>query len=419
MAQQHIDRDALRWHQMEAVIAVLVVLLVVLAGMLIQLRRERSATHAVLNGDGGPLPATARRAMRGRVERVELSEALALRDALMTALPLPVLLFDASGRLVRWNRQAREALPQLQRGHDAEPAALAAAVRDAIAGRPPRPVELTVYEPERRRYHAHVRGYPGRDTRLCAVVLEEESEEADFRDARSLFSAGVSHELRTPLARMLALVDTLSLPLSDTEREEMLDGMRDEIDGMRRLIEEMVLLVRLESGEQAGRGESADVTAAVADAVTRHERGAELASVELSGEATRGLLASIAPPLLDVVLDNLVANSIRHAGAGAAVRVRARGLSGAVELEVNDDGAGIDPEHLPHVFERFYRVEGSRSGPGTGLGLAIVKHVAEAHNGRAEIESGLGSGTTVRVILPTPAARRLDRDQARATGSNR
>ena len=69
---------------------------------------------------------------------------------------------------------------------------------------------------------------------------------------------------------MLALVDTLSLPLSDTEREEMLDGMRDEIDGMRRLIEEMVLLVRLESGEQAGRGESAYVTAAVADAVTRH-----------------------------------------------------------------------------------------------------------------------------------------------------
>ena len=404
---------------MEAVIAVLVVLLVVLAGMLVQLRRERSATHAVLNGDGGPLPATARRAMRGRVERVELSEALALRDALMTALPLPVLLFDASGRLVRWNRQAREALPQLQRGHDAEPAALAAAVRDAIAGRPPRPVELTVYEPERRRYHAHVRGYPGRDTRLCAVVLEEESEEADFRDARSLFSAGVSHELRTPLARMLALVDTLSLPLSDTEREETLDGMRDEIDGMRRLIEEMVLLVRLESGEQAGRGESADITAAVADAVTRHERDAELASVELSGEATRGLLASIAPPLLDVVLDNLVANSIRHAGEGAAVRVRARGLSGAVELEVNDDGAGIDPEHLPHVFERFYRVEGSRSGPGTGLGLAIVKHVAEAHNGRAEIESSLGSGTTVRVILPTPAARRLDRDQARATGSNR
>jgi signal transduction histidine kinase len=157
----------------------------------------------------------------------------------------------------------------------------------------------------------------------------------------------------------------------------------------------------------------------VTDAVGRHERAAELSSVDLSGEVNRGLRASIAPPLLDVVLDNLVANAIRHAGAGANIQVRARGLSGAVEIEVSDDGAGIDPEHLPHVFERFYRVEGSRSGPGTGLGLAIVKHVAEAHNGRAEIESTVGIGTTVRVILPTPAARRLGRDQERATGSNR
>ena len=200
----------------------------------------------------------------------------------------------------------------------------------------------------------------------------------------------------------------------------MLDGMRDEIDGMRRLIEEMVLLVRLESGEQAGRGESADVTAAVADAVTRHERGAELASVELSGEATRGLLASIAPPLLDVVLDNLVANSIRHAGAGAAVRVRARGLSGAVELEVGDDGAGIDPEHLPHVFERFYRVEGSRSGPGTGSAWRSSSTSPRRTAGAPRSRARSAPGTTVRVVLPTPArppAR--PRSGARRAGSNR
>jgi signal transduction histidine kinase len=77
-------------------------------------------------------------------------------------------------------------------------------------------------------------------------------------------------------------------------------------------------------------------------------------------------------------------------------------------VQVSDTGLGIAPEHLPHVFERFYRVEGSRSGPGTGLGLAIVKHVAEAHGGRAEIESAEGRGTTVRVILAAPAARRSE-----------
>jgi signal transduction histidine kinase len=107
--------------------------------------------------------------------------------------------------------------------------------------------------------------------------------------------------------------------------------------------------------------------------------------------------------LLDVVLDNLVENAIRHAGSGARVDVRARGLAGAVELEVADTGAGIPAEHLGRVFERFHRVEGSRTGPGTGLGLAIVKHIAEARRGRVGIESTEGVGTTVRVVLPAPA----------------
>jgi signal transduction histidine kinase len=239
-------------------------------------------------------------------------------------------------------------------------------------------------------------------------VLDEQSEEADFREARSLFSAGVSHELRTPLARMLALVDTLELDLDAAERDPILEGMRGEIDGMRRLIEEMVLLVRLETGEQAGGGESTDVTEAVARCVERATERAERARVTLSGEAPRGLVAAIAPPLMDAMLDNLTENAIRHAGDGADVRVTARGLTGAVEVQVSDTGLGIAPEHLPHVFERFYRVEGSRSGPGTGLGLAIVKHVAEAHGGRAEIESAEGRGTTVRVILAAPAARRSE-----------
>jgi len=159
---------------------------------------------------------------------------------------------------------------------------------------------------------------------------------------------------------------------------------------------------------QAGGGESTDVTEAVARCVERATERAERARVTLSGEAPRGLVAAIAPPLMDAMLDNLTENAIRHAGDGADVRVTARGLTGAVEVQVSDTGLGIAPEHLPHVFERFYRVEGSRSGPGTGLGLAIVKHVAEAHGGRAEIESAEGRGTTVRVILAAPAARRSE-----------
>jgi signal transduction histidine kinase len=107
---------------------------------------------------------------------------------------------------------------------------------------------------------------------------------------------------------------------------------------------------------------------------------------------------------VDVILDNLLENAIRHAGKGADVDVTARGLAGAVELSIADTGAGVPAEHLSRVFERFHRVEGSRAGPGTGLGLAIVKHIAEAHGGRAVMDSVEGQGTTVRVTLPAPAA---------------
>jgi signal transduction histidine kinase len=212
----------------------------------------------------------------------------------------------------------------------------------------------------------------------------------------------VSHELRTPLARMLALVDTLSLPLDEAEREQTMDQMRDEIDAMRELIEDMMLLARLEVEGVSG-GEPADVMEAVEDCLERHADAAQAAGLRLAGHATAGTFTAVPRRLVDVILDNLLENAIRHAGEGADIDVTARGLAGAVELSIADTGAGVPAEHLSRVFERFHRVEGSRAGPGTGLGLAIVKHIAEAHGGRAVMESVEGQGTTVRVTLPAPA----------------
>jgi signal transduction histidine kinase len=146
-----------------------------------------------------------------------------------------------------------------------------------------------------------------------------------------------------------------------------------------------------------------DVAAAVHECVERQIEAAQSAGIELTAAVAPGVITVMPRRLLDVVLDNLVENAIRHAGSGARVDVRARGLAGAVELEVADTGAGIPAEHLGRVFERFHRVEGSRTGPGTGLGLAIVKHIAEARRGRVGIESTEGVGTTVRVVLPAPA----------------
>ena len=126
--------------------------------------------------------------------------------------------------------------------------------------------------------------------------------------------------------------------------------------------------------------------------------------MSLTTAVNRGLVVAVPPRLVDAVLDNLVENAIRHAGAGEGVAVRARGLSGSVELVVHDTGGRIPPEHLGRVFERFHRVADARSGPGTGLGLAIVKHIAEEYGGRATAESSPAAGTTMRVVLPAPGA---------------
>jgi len=377
---------------MTAAIAALAVALGIAVVLLVRTRRDQAEREAALARD-----------LRDRVPRSELSEARAGRDALMAAVPGPVLVFDADRRLVRANALAREeagALLDLGAQPD-----LAGAVESALSGGPlPAEIGLTVYEPDRRRYRAHIQAFRGEGGARCVVVLTDESAEADYRDARRLFSAGVSHELRTPLQRILGLVETLGLDLPDEGRAEIIAQARLEVDGMRRLIEDMIMLVQLEGHRVDGSGEPTDMADAVAACLRRHADAAAEASMPLRAQANRGLVVAVPPRLVEAVLDNLVENAIRHAGEGESIEVRVRGLSGAVELVVHDTGGRIPPDHLGRVFERFHRVEDARSGPGTGLGLAIVKHIAEEYGGRATAESSPASGTTMRVVLPAPAA---------------
>ena len=377
---------------MTAAIAALAVALGIVVVLLVRTRRDHAEREDALA-----------RELRDRVPRSELSEARAGRDALMTAVPSPVLVFDADRRLVRANALAREeASALLDLGSQPD---LAAAVASALAGGAPAgEIGLTVYEPDRRRYRAHLQAFRGEGGARCVVVLTDESAEADYRDARRLFSAGVSHELRTPLQRILGLVETLGLDLPDEGRAEIIAQARLEVDGMRRLIEDMIMLVQLEGHRSDGSGEPTEMAEAVAACLRRHADAAAAASMPLSAQANRGLVVAVPPRLVEAVLDNLVENAIRHAGEGESIDVRVRGLSGAVELVVHDTGGRIPPDHLGRVFERFHRVEDARSGPGTGLGLAIVKHIAEEYGGRATAESSPTSGTTMRVVLPAPAA---------------
>jgi signal transduction histidine kinase len=387
---------------MTALTAALAVALGIAVILLVSARRERTRALAAVGASGGDLADVVSRRLRASAPRAELSEARAWRDALMSATPSPVLVFDEGGQLVRANALARRQAPTLlELGSQPE---LEAAVRAALAGKAPAgDLGLTVYEPERRRYRIHVQPFRGETGARCVVVLEDESAEADYRDARRLFSAGVSHELRTPLQRILGLVETLGLDLPEETKSETIAQAVLEVDGMRRLIEDMIMLVQLESHRFDGSIEPTEMAEAVEACVRRHADAAVQASMSLDAQANRGLVVAVPPRLVDAVLDNLVENAIRHAGEGQRVELRVRGLSGAVELVVHDTGGRIPPEHLGRVFERFHRVEDARSGPGTGLGLAIVKHIAEEYGGRATAESSPSAGTTMRVVLPAPA----------------
>jgi two-component system phosphate regulon sensor histidine kinase PhoR len=387
---------------MTALTAALAVALGIAVVLLVSARRERTRALAAAGVSGGDLADVVSRRLRASAPRAELSEARAWRDALMSATPSPVLVFDEGGQLVRANALARRQAPTLfELGAQPE---LEAAVRGALAGKAPAgDLGLTVYEPERRRYRIHVQPFRGETGARCVVVLEDESAEADYRDARRLFSAGVSHELRTPLQRILGLVETLGLDLPEETKSETIAQAVLEVDGMRRLIEDMIMLVQLESHRFDGSIEPTEMAEAVEACVRRHADAAVQASMSLDAQANRGLVVAVPPRLVDAVLDNLVENAIRHAGEGQRIELRVRGLSGAVELVVHDTGGRIPPEHLGRVFERFHRVEDARSGPGTGLGLAIVKHIAEEYGGRATAESSPSAGTTMRVVLPAPA----------------
>jgi signal transduction histidine kinase len=243
------------------------------------------------------------------------------------------------------------------------------------------------------------------------VVALDVTAPVDFREARRLFSAAVSHELRTPLARLLGLAETLALPLSDDEREALVAQTEVEIDTMRRLIDEMLLLAALDRGETAvpeGLSDAGDVAEEVVDDRLSRPGGRGRA---LTVTAERDLGVPMPSRLLAVVVGNLVDNALRHGGPAASVHVQVAAADDHVEIAVSDTGVGIPAEHLPHVFERFYRGDSSRAGPGTGLGLAVVKHIVEAHGGRATVDSRAGRGTTVRLVLPREADLTDERDQ--------
>lgn len=319
-------------------------------------------------------------------------------EAIVDGVPVASILVDAQGRVLHANGRALAELPALRAGVDPGDvsASLAEILRRALAGElvattervllddPPRTLRVTV-----------VRAGTG-----AIVSFYDVTEEADFEEARRTFSAAVSHELRTPLARILGLAETLALPDLDEDRVELVTQIEQEVDGIRKLIDEMLLLAALDRGRLAvadGVVDGSGVVRRVVDDALQRRIGR---GREIRVEVEDGIEIPVAARLFEVVVQNLVDNALIHGGADAAVVVRLDGAGGEAVLLVTDTGVGIPAQHLPYVFQRFYRGDASRTGSGTGLGLALVKHIVEAHGGTVAAESDGASGSTFRVQLP-------------------
>lgn len=211
--------------------------------------------------------------------------------------------------------------------------------------------------------------------------------------------ADVSHELTTPVTAMRGYLETLTMPelaLDEATRARYLTVISDETARLERTIGDLLDLARLEGG--GGSVTVADVPVAqLFDRVkARHERASEAAGVAIVADIEPGAEVVVGDrDRLEQALQNLAANAIRYAPAGSTIRLAACRRHESVRLSVTDEGPGIEPEHLPHLFDRFYKADASRAGmsSGSGLGLSIVKAIVERHGGRISVSSRPGRTT--------------------------
>jgi two-component system phosphate regulon sensor histidine kinase PhoR len=241
----------------------------------------------------------------------------------------------------------------------------------------------------------------------AVLVMHDLTELRRLEAMRRDFVANVSHELKTPLTSISGYAETLltDTPDPDTARHFLMTILGN-ARRMQRLVDNLLDLARLESGRWQPEHESIDIAGAARDSWSTLQDRAGAQSVEFALDIPDDAATVLADAeALRQVLTNLLENSLRYTPGGRIV-CRSRLEGEGVAISVADNGSGIVREHLPRIFERFYRSDPSRSREegGTGLGLAIVKHLVEAHGGRVSAESERAVGTTVTCWFPHAAA---------------
>lgn len=235
------------------------------------------------------------------------------------------------------------------------------------------------------------------------LVLRDVSELRRLEAVRRDFVANVSHELKTPLTSIAGYAETLAHESAPGQPRQFAEIIVQNAHRMQHLVDDLLDLSRIESGGWRPNPEDIELGPAIQDAWAPVAEAARRGGVVLSVPAdTASTRLWVDGEALRQVLTNLFDNAVRHTPAGGQLTVAVQSRAERITIVVSDTGAGIPAEHLPRIFERFYRVDPARSRDqgGTGLGLAIVKHLVEAHGGDVTAESTLGRGTTIRLSFP-------------------
>ena len=286
---------------------------------------------------------------------------------------------------------------------DNEPmSASAAAVLFIIAGAIPVAVSLALVRARLRTLESAFAG-----VRVDLAARDEALRAAD-RSRRQML-ADVSHELRTPLTAMRGYLETLQmtdLDLDTVTRERYLGTIERETVRLDRIVEDLLDLARLESRAGALNARLFAVERVFQHVMLRHEHETRVREIEVDVSVTEDADQVVADPdRIEQVVENLFANALRYTPPGGHIELRANGDGDAIVLSVVDSGQGIAPDHVPFVFDRFYKADPSRTrnAPGSGLGLSIAKAIVERHHGSIRVTSAPGR-TAFTIVLPHQSA---------------
>lgn len=264
--------------------------------------------------------------------------------------------------------------------------------------------ESAFIETQKRKYFLKVIIFPRQEESGYVVLVQDLTERRRLDNIRHDFISNISHELRTPISSIKLLAETLGNGAL-RDKDVAIDFLKKiifEVDKLTQMVNELNQLASLDSDSLSTVDKGAtDVTALIVETVERLKPQADRAGIAIDVSIEQGLPT----PVLDKgrigqVLMNLIHNAIKFTGSGGSIKIGASRENDAILVSVADSGIGIPADDLPRVFERFYKVDKSRSSDGSGLGLAISKHIVNAHGGRIWAQSQEGKGSTFYFTLP-------------------